>query len=730
MVSSFFLRSASLSLPLLLAQQAAAVTSSTYALDTSYEGADFFDGFEFYTAADPTNGFVTYVDESTALSDGLISSGDGQPAIMSVDDTTTLATDGSDGGRKSVRISSTKSYTHGLFIGDFGHMPGGICGTWPAFWTFGPNWPTNGEIDIIEGVNSATTNLMSLHTSPNCTIAGANQLGTLQTSDCDTSVNYNSGCGVTADTTESYGTGFNNIGGGVYAMQWTSDYIRIWFFARGSIPSDITAETPDPSGWGEPQANLQGSCDIDSHFADHNIIFDTTFCGDYGNAVWSSDSTCSAKASTCNEYVAQNPSAFADAYWSVNSVKVYQLVSSDSTSSSSSSSSITSVAAASSVAAPGMGNTTSVASTSLSPEFNSTSSASYAVATATGNPSAIGDYEYYGCYGSSSNFTSFNLIATESSMSNDRCVSLCSGSPFAGTYQNSCYCGSSVDNSTTPVSSESCNIPCPGSSGETCGGNSTTTLSRFRRAVPNTYLLSLYIYVAGSSSSAAVATTSAAAGVSVSVNIEISATTSITTSTGSITAAHYITAGSSSLSSVSPAYQTIGYGMGGGATAAATVITTTYVDVCPTGLATYTLTSTVNECGCTRTKGASSVEATIAMTTTEKVCTACAATGGPSTVTVTVPASSVAASTTSSESTSESSAAATIAGAVTTVQVAAGTGAAVAYVGSSSNGTAAATAVPYSPSSTPSYAVYTGDGETLAASGVLCAAVALAALIL
>ena len=31
-------------------------------------------------------------------------------------------------------------------------MPTG-CGTWPAYWLCGENWPYKGEIDIIEGVN-------------------------------------------------------------------------------------------------------------------------------------------------------------------------------------------------------------------------------------------------------------------------------------------------------------------------------------------------------------------------------------------------------------------------------------------------------------------------------------------------------------------------------------------------------------------------------------------------
>ena len=43
-------------------------------------------------------------------------------------------------GRPSVRLTSKKSYDSGLVILDLAHMPVG-CGTWPAFWTVGPNWP-------------------------------------------------------------------------------------------------------------------------------------------------------------------------------------------------------------------------------------------------------------------------------------------------------------------------------------------------------------------------------------------------------------------------------------------------------------------------------------------------------------------------------------------------------------------------------------------------------------
>jgi hypothetical protein len=105
-------------------------------------------------------------------------------------------------------------------------------------------------------------------------------MGTLQTNNCDGNSNNNAGCGSTAAAPNSYGKGFNSIFGGVYATEWTSSYIRIWFFPRSAIPADIQVGTPDPSTWGVPQANFQGNCDIDQHFAKHNIVFDTTFCGD------------------------------------------------------------------------------------------------------------------------------------------------------------------------------------------------------------------------------------------------------------------------------------------------------------------------------------------------------------------------------------------------------------------------------------------------------------------
>ncbi|OCL09182.1 glycoside hydrolase family 16 protein [Glonium stellatum] len=322
--SSLFLSVGSVFLSTLFAR----VSATAYILEDSYSGANFFDGFNFNSNADPTHGYVKYLDYSDAKSAGLIST-TLTSAKMGVDHTNNYTS--SDQGRPSVRIETKKSYTHGLFIADIQHMPGSICGmlgSWPAFWSLGSGvWPANGEIDIIEGVNMNTNDLMVLHTADNCSIAGSGQSGTLNSDVCDVSYST-SGCSVTPSGSATYGTAFNNANGGVYAVEWTSAAIKMWLFPRGSIPTSITLGLPDTSTFGTPQANFAGSCDIDSHFYNHTFIFDTTFCGDWaGNAYASSGcpmTTGMDGLASCVAYVGNNPSKFAESYWEINSFKVYR----------------------------------------------------------------------------------------------------------------------------------------------------------------------------------------------------------------------------------------------------------------------------------------------------------------------------------------------------------------------------------------------------------------------
>jgi hypothetical protein len=188
-------------------------------------------------------------------------------------------------------------------------------------WMVGANWPNQGEIDIIEGVNDATSNQMTLHTATGCTPVANNQAGsTVGDADCGEGGGY-TGCGVTVDDTNSYGDGFNTAGGGVYAMEWTDAGISVWYWTSGSAP-DMT--NPIPSTWGTPAASWGSGCDYNTNFVDLQFVFDNTFCGDWAGEVWSGSSCASSTGqSDCVAYVAGTPEAFDEAYWIVNSIKAF-----------------------------------------------------------------------------------------------------------------------------------------------------------------------------------------------------------------------------------------------------------------------------------------------------------------------------------------------------------------------------------------------------------------------
>lgn len=312
----------------------------TYTLEDTYSGTDFFDNFDYFTGYDPSSGFVHYVDASVANSTQYnLTYASSESAVLKVDTTDTDAST----GRYSVRITSKKQYNSGLFIFDIVNSPYG-CSTWPALWLSDPsNWPENGkhsdtcltslpdlitftgEIDVVEAVNQATTgNQMTLHTTSGCKMnAKRKETGTVLTKDCLNSTDSNAGCGVQG-AADTYGEAFNNNGGGVYAMEWRSAGIRVWFFPRSDIPSDITDITsPDPSGWGTALADFPNThCDIGSHFKNQSIIANIDLCGDWAGAtgVYTTEDQCPG---TCSDYVATNNTAFETAYWEWKSWRVY-----------------------------------------------------------------------------------------------------------------------------------------------------------------------------------------------------------------------------------------------------------------------------------------------------------------------------------------------------------------------------------------------------------------------
>jgi hypothetical protein len=324
-------------------------SAATYDRVDSYSGLNFFSGFDFNVFDDPTHGYVDFVDQSVALSEGLINVTTSNQVYIGTDYSNVVA-DG-ERGRKSIRLQSKKSYNgKNLIVIDLEHMPTTVgslqdgCSSWPAFWTVGSDWPTKGEIDIIEYVNTDEVAVTTLHTDEGCDqgnedtslFTGVWGLGAYgnPADNCDVNAAdqwANEGCGIlgagSTNPQPKVGAAFNALGkGGVYALEWLEDnYIRAFYFERDDIPSDIKGRssiTPDTSTWGLPYARFELGADCPSdHFQKHNIIFDNTFCGDWAGNTFSQ--SCSTDVS-CNDYVKFNPSYFQESYWLINYVDVYE----------------------------------------------------------------------------------------------------------------------------------------------------------------------------------------------------------------------------------------------------------------------------------------------------------------------------------------------------------------------------------------------------------------------
>ncbi|KAF5311079.1 hypothetical protein D9619_007882 [Psilocybe cf. subviscida] len=307
-----------------LASLSALVMGASYSRTDSYSGSGLLSNFDVESISDPTHGRVNYVDASTAASKNLtFASGD--TFILRADYKTTLSSSGP--GRNSVRIQSKKQFTTSVMIFNMRHMPVG-CGTWPAVWTVGDNWPNQGEIDILEGVNDQGPNQVTLHTNSGCSMPSSrSQSGTSVGNNCDVSATNNAGCGVQVTDTRSYGSIFNSKGGGWYAVERTNSFIKVWFWSRAAtdIPSDVMngATSVNTDNWGTPRAYFPDTnCPIKSKFGPHNIVINLTFCGDWAGA--SSVYAASGCPSTCVNYVNSNPSAFTNAYFDFAWIKVYQ----------------------------------------------------------------------------------------------------------------------------------------------------------------------------------------------------------------------------------------------------------------------------------------------------------------------------------------------------------------------------------------------------------------------
>mmetsp|Transcript_23763 Transcript_23763/g.35465 ORF Transcript_23763/g.35465 Transcript_23763/m.35465 type:complete len:485 (-) Transcript_23763:447-1901(-) len=363
-----------------------------YKLVEHHEGKTFFDGYEFHDGPDSVGsaGYNMYVSKEKAESLDLISietetlneaklygrDYGNEEKRQDFVYMKSLPTD--EGPRDSIRLEGKRRFDRGLFVIDLHHMPAG-CGVWPAFWlTDETNWPNNGEIDIVEGINYQNVAKTALHTSAECDmyqqVDPTKKTGTWDRSsgvydrftglpDHETSVPaqncwdaspfqwYNQGCVAVETNNATIGVPFNENEGGVYALEWDPEagYIRSWVFAPHKVVPENLREAmdsagdadsevlPDTSTWGLPYGYFaigdESRCSSD-HFQNMRIVFNLAFCGTVAGNRYFIDCPKQAELFTkaggwdpvgsCNEWIKSEPEELDEAYWKIRGVYVYE----------------------------------------------------------------------------------------------------------------------------------------------------------------------------------------------------------------------------------------------------------------------------------------------------------------------------------------------------------------------------------------------------------------------
>jgi hypothetical protein len=149
------------------------------------------------------------------------------------------------------------------------------------------------------------------------------------------------GCGGWSYDSTAYGAGLNAIGGGVYALDWRPEGIRTFWFPAGSIPADITAGNPTTANWGTVRsigfktntsqwgiylplaATLLLTFSIIKLYLILRmclLVSLTSFCGTEAAAAYTSWYC----PGTCKNFVSTNATAYSQAYFGIQSLKVYQ----------------------------------------------------------------------------------------------------------------------------------------------------------------------------------------------------------------------------------------------------------------------------------------------------------------------------------------------------------------------------------------------------------------------
>ncbi|KAF8990479.1 hypothetical protein BDQ17DRAFT_1371908 [Cyathus striatus] len=322
----FLTLSLTVTLQSLLACQTSA---ATYDLTKEYSGVNFFQDWDFFDGYDNTTlGDETYLGaQAAALANLTFVDTQTKRAFLKVDNITNVPFNQK---RNSVKITTNATYDMGsLWIVDVFHAPYG-CGVWPSIWSWAPqvgsgSWPEGGGINTFEAVNQDIYSHSNLHTNTGCNANNStpnqNTASIVNTTDCSDPL---LGCLTTIAGHPSYGPDFNSRGGGIFITEYASTGISVWFFNRDSIPSPVNSSSIDTSKIGTPVANWPASiCGPDGFsqvFLPQSLVIDIALCGSLGSSLY--NETCPPGNCYTNT-VAGNGSNFAEAYFEIDSIRVF-----------------------------------------------------------------------------------------------------------------------------------------------------------------------------------------------------------------------------------------------------------------------------------------------------------------------------------------------------------------------------------------------------------------------
>jgi hypothetical protein len=141
-----------------------------------------------------------------------------------------------------------------------------------------------------------------------------------------TNCSHQPGCSVSVSAQDSFGPTFNQNGGGYFAMVRDTieggQGISVYFWPSNTtnLPTALQypalpymqtdtnvtsiAYTTQSTAWSTPNAhfpNSNSTCAMQNYFEPHNIILDTTLCGDWAGETFQYTSSCPNV--TCEDYV-------------------------------------------------------------------------------------------------------------------------------------------------------------------------------------------------------------------------------------------------------------------------------------------------------------------------------------------------------------------------------------------------------------------------------------------